>query len=136
MKNKQRLIDTNLIVRHLVQDHEHYAKAAGKLFEACDRGDVTLLLLPAVVAECVFVLESFYRHDRKSIASCIASLIESPGISLADVTVHLDALARYGASKLHFIDCMLAAHALANGIPIATFDNDLKKLPGISVETP
>ena len=46
--SKRRLVDTNLIVRYLVQDHEKHAKAAGKLFDACDRGDVVIVVLPAV----------------------------------------------------------------------------------------
>jgi predicted nucleic acid-binding protein len=56
--SKKRLIDTNLVVRYLVQDHEKHAKAAGRLFEACDRGDVVIVVLPAVLAECVLVLAS------------------------------------------------------------------------------
>ena len=38
--SERRLVDTNLIVRYLVQDNERQAKTAGKLFDACDRGDV------------------------------------------------------------------------------------------------
>ena len=56
---KRRLVDSNLIVCYLVQDHEKQAKAAGKLLDACDRGDVVIAALPAVLAECVFALESF-----------------------------------------------------------------------------
>jgi len=62
--SKRKLVDTNLIVRYLVQDHERHAKAAGKLFDACDRGEVVILVLPTVLAECVFVLESFYEHPQ------------------------------------------------------------------------
>jgi len=52
--SKQRLVDTNLIVRYLVQDHDKHARAAGKLFDACDRGDVVIVVLPVVLAEwCV-----------------------------------------------------------------------------------
>jgi len=51
---KRRLVDANIIVRYLVQDHEKHAKAAGKLFEACDRGDVEIVVLPAVLGRvCV-----------------------------------------------------------------------------------
>jgi predicted nucleic acid-binding protein len=67
--SKQRLVDTNVIVRYLVQDHDKHARAAGKLFDACDRGDVVIVVLPVVLAECVFVLESFYGHPRAAIAS-------------------------------------------------------------------
>ena len=82
--SKRRLVDTNLIVRHLVQDHEKHAKAAGRLFDACDRGDVVIVVLPAVLAECVFVLESFYEHPRGDIASALGTLIgaRSSGIRL------------------------------------------------------
>jgi len=94
----RRLIDTNLIIRFLVQDHPKHAKAATKLFEASDRGDVTLVILPAVIAECVFVLESFYKHNRADITRVLATLISSPGIQLTDPALYLDALNRYGDS--------------------------------------
>ncbi len=72
---RRRLIDTNLIVRHLVQDHPEHAAKAGKLFEASDQGELTLVILPAVLAECVFVLESFYEHSRPEIAEALKDLI-------------------------------------------------------------
>jgi len=132
--SQRRLIDTNLIVRHLVQDHERHAKAAGKLFDACDRGEIRLVVLPMVVAECVFVLESFYKHARRDIARALSSLVSSPGIELDDLTVHLDALERYCRSQLHFVDCTLAATAAARGLSVATFDSDFKKFSDVTVD--
>ncbi len=75
--SKRRLVDTNLIVRHLVQDHPAHAKVAARLVAACDRGDLTLVVLPAVVAECVFVLESFYKHPRGHRASDVRAREQS-----------------------------------------------------------
>lgn len=131
---KRRLIDTNLIVRHLVQDHERHAKAASKLFEASDRGGVILVILPTVIAESVFVLESFYKHTRADIARTLAALIGSPGVEVEDLAVHLDALERYRRSKLHFVDCTLAATAAARGLTVATFDSDFKRFADVTVE--
>jgi predicted nucleic-acid-binding protein len=133
--SKQRLVDTNLIVRYLVQDHEKHARAAGKLFDACDRGDVVIVVLPVVLAECVFVLESFYRHPRADIASTLGRLISSPGVEIGDVTVHLDALKRYKGTKAHFVDCLIAASAVAKDLPVATFDQDFRKFVDVRVET-
>lgn len=133
--SKRRLVDTNLIIRYLVQDHEKHARAAGKLFDACDRGDVVILVLPVVLAECVFVLESFYRHPRADIAAALGRLISSPGVEISEVTIHLDALNRYKAAKAHFVDCLLAATAVANDVPVATFDQDFRKFVDVSVET-
>jgi len=132
--SKRRLIDTNLIVRYLVQDHDKHAKAAGRLFDACDRGDVVILVLPVVLAECVFVLESFYRHPRPDIASALGRLIASPGIEISDLTIHLDALNRYKETTVHFVDCLIAATAVAKNVPVSTFDQDFRKFVDVRVE--
>jgi len=131
---KRRLVDTNIIVRYLVQDHEKHAKAAGRLFEACDRGDVEIVVLPAVLAECVFVLESFYEHPRADIAAALRTLISSPGVEISENAVHLDALDRYRKTKVHFVDCLLAAAARAGDTPVATFDEDFRKFGDVRIE--
>jgi predicted nucleic-acid-binding protein len=132
--SKRTLVDTNLIIRYLVQDHEKHAKAAGKLFDACDRGDVVIVVLPTVLAECVFVLESFYEHPRGDIVSALGRLITSPGIEINGVEIHLDALHRYRKTKIHFVDCLIAATATAQDIPVATFDEDFRKFADVRVE--
>jgi predicted nucleic-acid-binding protein len=132
--SKRRLVDTNLIVRYLVQDHEKHAKAAGKLFDACDCGDMVIVVLPAVLAECVFVLESFYEHPRGDIASALGRLISSPGVEI-DAAIHLDALDRYRKTKVHFVDCLIAATAATKNLPVASFDQDFRKFTDVRVET-
>ena len=131
--SKRRLIDTNLIVRYLVQDHPRHAQAANKLFAACDQGEITLVLLPAVLAEAVFVLESFYKKQRIDIAAALKLLLGSPGIEIPEPIVHADALDRYSKTKVHFVDCLIAAHAAVSKLPIATFDSDFKKFPDVTV---
>ena len=133
--SERRLVDTNLIVRYLVQDHEKHARAAGRLFEACDRGDLEIVVLPAVLAECVFVLESFYQRARGEIASALRLLISSPGVEIDEAAVHVDALERYGRSKVHFVDCLVAATASRENIAVATFDQDFRRFPDVRVET-
>jgi predicted nucleic-acid-binding protein len=134
MSGHQRLIDTNLIVRFLVQDHEKHARAAMKLFEACDRGELTLVVLPVVLAECVFMLESFYKHGRADIAKVLGGLVGSPGVTVEESELHLDALQRYGNSKAHFVDCVIAARAVTSGLSVASFDQDFKKFADVNVE--
>ena len=132
--SKRRLVDTNLIVRYLVQDHEQHARAAGKLFDACDRGEVIVVVLPVVLAECVFVLESFYGHPRADIASALNRLISSPGVEISELTVHLDAFERYRTTRAHFVDCLIAATAVAKDVPASTFDQDFRKFADVRVQ--
>lgn len=133
--SKPRLVDTDLIVRYLVQDHEKHAKAAGKLFEACDRGEVVIVVLPAVLAECVFVLESFYEHPRGDIASALGRLISSPGVEMDGPAIHLDALERYRKTRVHFVDCVIAATAATENMSVASFDQDFRKFADVRGET-
>jgi len=133
--SERRLVDTNLIVRYLVQDNEKHAKAAGRLFDACDRGDLVIVLLPVVLAECVFVLESFYGHARGDIASALGTLISSPGVEIGGAAIHLNALDRYRKTTVHFVDCLIAASAATGDIPVASFDRDFRKFNDVRVET-
>ncbi len=132
--SEQRLVDTNLMVRYLVQDNERHAKTAGRLFDACDRGDLVIVVLPVVLAECVFVLESFYGHARGDIASALGRLISSPGVAISGTAIHLDALDRYRKTKVHFVDCLIAATAATEDIPVASFDHDFRKFNDVRVE--
>jgi len=132
--SERRLVDTNLIVRYLVQDHEKHAKAAGRVFDACDRGEVVIVVLPAVLAECVFVLESFYKHPRGDIGSALGRLISSPGVEISGAAIHLEALDRYRKTKVHFVDCIVAATAAAENMPVASFDQDFRKFPDVRIE--
>jgi len=132
--SKRRLVDTNLIIRYLVQDHERHSKIAAKVFDACDRGDLVIVLLPAVLAESVFVLESFYEHRREDIASALRVLLSSPGVEINEPEIHFDALERYRKTKVHFVDCLIAATACAGNIPVATFDRDFRKFADVDVD--
>ena len=132
--SERRLIDTNLIVRHLVQDNKEHAKVAARLFGACDRGEITLVVLPEVLAESIFVLESFYKKTRADIGEALGTLVGSPGIELTELAIHLDALERYRNGKMHFVDCVVAATAVRRSLSVATFDAGFKKLPNVTVD--
>jgi len=129
-----RLVDTNLIVRHLTQDHPEHSRAADALFRACDDGVLKLIILPVVLAECVFVLESFYKHSRERISAALRVLISSGGIELANTSVYRNALNRYGTSNAHFIDCVIASFAVMHKLTVTTFDEGFKHFGDIRIE--
>jgi len=131
---KKRLVDTNVVIRHLVQDSPALASRAQHLFDASDRGELLLVILPEVLAECVFVLESYYNHPRAAIAAALETLITSPGVKIGDRAIHVDALRRYVNNKSHFVDCALAATAAAEQMPVATFDSDFRRFADVTVE--
>ena len=129
-----RLVDTNFIIRHLVNDQPVHARIAKAFFAACDRGEIDALIPTPVLAECVFVLESFYKFPRPAIATALSQLITSTGVSVDDESVCLDALGRYARTDFSFADCFLAASARATGSLIATFDADFYQFGDVTIK--
>ena len=70
----------------------------------------------------------------RDIAAAMAKLIGSPGVESGDADVYLDALSRYGRTKVHFVDCIIAATARDQRVSVATFDQDFRKFPDVRVE--
>lgn len=93
------------------------------------------MVLPVVLAECVFVLESFYERSRGDIATALGTLISSPGVEIHEVAIHLNALERYRKTKLHFVDCTIAATASVENTPVVSFDQDFRKFTDVRVKT-
>jgi predicted nucleic acid-binding protein len=56
-------------------------------------------------------------------------------VETGEVTIHLDALNRYKGTQAHFVDCLIAATAVAKDMPVATFDQDFRKFVDVRVET-
>ncbi|MGH9479920.1 MAG: PIN domain-containing protein [Terriglobales bacterium] len=125
------LLDTNVLLRLLVPDDAAQAAAAERLMAACERGEVTAVVTDLVLAECIFVLESFYKRSRAAITAALLPLISHPGIETPRRAICIDALERFQRSRLHFVDCWLVATATADGLPLATFDRALARQPGV-----
>jgi predicted nucleic acid-binding protein len=120
------ILDTNVIIRLLRPDEAQHGEAK-ELLESARQSGQRLVLLDVVVAETVYVLTSFYGIDRKQVAADLVRIVEHEAVGVAIPAIMRDALARFSATKLHFVDCYLAAMAKAAGRRIATFDKGLKQ---------
>jgi len=69
-------LDTNVMIRHLTGDPPAQARRATALLAAADE----LLVPDLVVAEVVFVLESFYEVKRQRVAELVRAVIGFPAI--------------------------------------------------------
>jgi predicted nucleic acid-binding protein len=107
------------------------AAAANALVGSADAGAVVLEVLPIIVAETVYTLESFYEMDRKEVASKLLVFLQSRGIKAHEGERVLDALARHRDYNIHFADAYLAAAGAETGLSVASFDHDFDKLKDI-----
>jgi predicted nucleic-acid-binding protein len=118
------VLDTNVILRLLIGDNQEQQKQALQWIKQAQLGDLHLTLPTIVVAETVFVLESFYEKQRHDIAGIMNDLLSNLWIDVPDRDVLL-ALWKYYASGLHFVDSFLIAWSKVQDIPVLSFDKKL-----------
>ncbi|TWH45013.1 PIN domain-containing protein [Sporomusa sp. KB1] len=125
-------IDTNIIIRFLVGDGGDHAGKARDLFKRATEGEESLVLCDTVFIETVFVLQSYYKHNRADIAKALIALIRLPGIETETETATLaQALEFYEIKGVDWADAIVAAKAKAADQPVYSFDNHFDKFRGV-----
>jgi predicted nucleic acid-binding protein len=118
-------VDTNILVRHLTGDPPEQAARATKFLAGADE----LLLADLVVAEVVYVLESFYQVPRERVAELARAIIAFPAIVVLDPAMLLRALEVYETERLDFAEAYLVAQAERSGVGVvASFDKAIDRV--------
>ena len=105
-------LDTNVLIRHFTGDPPDMAARATAALASADE----LLLADLVVAECVYVLESFYEMSRARVAELMRAAMALPSIRTVDPPSLLRALEIYEVDRLDFAEAYLVAQAEATGV--------------------
>jgi predicted nucleic-acid-binding protein len=124
---KAYLIDTNVVLRFLLEDHAVFSPKAKRFMQDVFNKDRIATLPAVVLVECVYVLEKFYRVPRNDIVDNLTRLLTYPGIVNPDKTDLLKALMLHRHSGTDIVDCILAALSSENSL-IVSFDKDFSKL--------
>ena len=129
---KRYLVDTNVLLRFLTGEPPQQANAVRKLFTRAQAGELVLDILPIVVSEAYYTLTSFYRLERILAAEKISQLLQQRGVSPRDPNLLGGTLSRLKKHNVDFADAYLAAGAEAEKMPVASFDKDFDKFPGVA----
>ena len=85
-----------------------------------------------IVAEVVYVLESFYEVERRRVAELARAIVGFPAVVVVDKALLLRALEVYEVERLDFAEAYLVAIAEASGVgAIASFDRTIDRLPTV-----
>ena len=121
-------VDTNVLVRHLTGDPKAMAKRA-TAFLASATG---LYLADVIVAETIYVLESFYKAPRNQVAEAMRSLVAMRSMITVDPPLLLRAVEVYVTERLDFAEAYLVACAERTGINrVASFDRAIGRVTTI-----
>lgn len=131
------VIDTNLLVRYLTDDEPQKAKAVDTLLNRASKGELKILIPSVVVAELVWVLESFYKLAAAEITELVESILNTPGVDIQDKSIIKAALNIYRGKEIDLVDAWIIEFAKAKGANrIYTFDKkhfkDIREIEIIS----
>jgi predicted nucleic-acid-binding protein len=90
-----------------------------------------------VLAECVYVLESFYEVERPRVAELMRSALALPSIKTIDPASLLRALEIYELDRVDFAEAYLVAQAEATGVgEILSFDRSIDRIKSVTRREP
>ncbi|MHB8573778.1 MAG: PIN domain-containing protein [Dehalococcoidia bacterium] len=126
------LVDANVFVRHLRQDHADHSPRASAYFGRIEAGALVAQTNALVLFETVYVLQSFYRMSRAKITDVLMPLIALPNLKIPAKARLRHALAWYVRYNLSFVDAYLAVLTVEQKLPsLVSFDKNYDRVPGV-----
>jgi predicted nucleic-acid-binding protein len=127
-------LDTNVLVRYLVQDDAVQARAATATIEGAASRGTGLFLAAVTLCELVWVLESAYARPRAVIAAALEQLVRTKDFTIEHADHVRGAVADYRTISADFADALVGRINDAAGCEhTVTFDRGLKRLPQFRV---
>ena len=131
-------IDTNILIRLIVKDDDIKRKACEKLLEKAKRKEVILYILPIAIIEIVWVLEKYYKLDKKVIRELVEAILNTPELKCEMEDVFKKAIKSYEEKNIKFADAVMGYWGLERGFStVYTYDEkDFKRIEGLGVKKP
>lgn len=99
-----RFVDTNIFLRFLINDDPRKTDACEALFKRVVSGEEPLFTTDMVIAEIIWVLESYYEIDKKSIREMVEKILNTDNLLCPGKEIIISALAAYEEKNIDFID--------------------------------
>ena len=132
-EHAEALLDTSVILRHLLADHADHSPRATALVNEIELGLRVVRITDTIVFELVYTLTSFYRVARADVRVAVEPFIELPGVTLPGKRLYREVFDLWLANRsLSFADafhlCFARQHEL---VGVITFDRKMNRLPDV-----
>jgi predicted nucleic-acid-binding protein len=127
-------LDTNVLVRYIMQDDAKQAALASRLVESLTDGAGFIPLI--VIAELSWVLSSAYGLSREQLAEALEGVLRSKEWVVEKPDIVWQAVRLFQSGSADFADCLIFRSAAAAGCEkTMTFDRDAAKSGGMTLLT-
>ena len=111
-----RFLDTNIFIRYLTDDDPEKADACEKIFRRAVAKEETYFTTDMVIAEIVWVLESFYKLPKNEVQDKVEKILNTPNLICPHKDLILSALILYSEKNIDYIDAYNALILKEKGI--------------------
>lgn len=127
--------DTNALIRMIIEDDAVQAKTVEQIVSRVEESGGQILLVPEVLIETVWVLESVYQCSRAEIYEFLDALAGTSTFTMSDPSAIRIAISQYKKGG-DFADLVIVSQAKRlQARALISFDRKLqKKYPGYVVE--
>ncbi|MGA1838986.1 MAG: PIN domain-containing protein [bacterium] len=125
------LIDSNVLLRHILDDHPDQSQKAKAFMDKVKDGEITAKIIEGVLVECVYVLLKVYEVPRVEIAGVLVDILEYIGITRENKSVYITGLKNFANNRVDIVDNLLAAFAEGDK-ELVSFDQDFA---GLNIKT-
>lgn len=124
-------LDTNVLVRYLVEDDAAQLAAASRLIHKCVSEGQTLFVPVTVILELEWVLRASFEYPKEDVMATLSSLFTATELVCESERALEVALQLYRNGPADFADCLhIALAAQAGEVPLWTFDKRAAKVDG------
>ena len=109
-------MDTNVFLRFLLNDDPEKADACEMLFRKAINGEEALFTTEMVIAEIVWVLESYYELSRSDIREKVEKILNTQNLDCPNREIIINSLAAYEVKNIDYIDAYNASILKTKGI--------------------
>ena len=132
MQDKVYAIDANVILRYVTQEGGDLQQKAERILDAVAEGRLTVSCDPVVLAEVVWVLESFYGLSTSQIAVALEPFLQCDYFIMPEKQRYQRALQLYATAVPDYGDACASAMALEDcDGRLLSFDRKLSRVEGI-----
>ncbi len=125
-------LDTNVLVRFLVQDDPRQTRVAARYIAQHADAESSLFIPTSVALETDWVLRSVYRYRKDDVIEVFVSLLESKELEFQDEVCLERAVYLYREHNVDFADCLhVAAAHTYDSLPLVSFDKQASRVVGI-----
>ena len=111
-----RFVDTNVFIRFLTEDIPEKAGACEELFKKALADKERLFTTEFVIAEIIWVLESYYELSKKEVQDKVEKILNTPNLVCQNKDIILNALTLYYEKDIDYIDAYNAVFLRNNSI--------------------